>query len=78
MTLLLKQVDQIIKDAKLTEPDKLSLTLRRIPHLIHLYSHCVLTLHADRVNKDLRFVGKRRILARNFGLSVGFFFPLRF
>nr|CDS24675.1 zw10 protein [Echinococcus granulosus] len=54
--LLLKQVDQIIKDADCCDKDHLPTVLRRIPHLIHLYSHCVPTLHAERMKNDLRFV----------------------
>ncbi|KAL5105852.1 hypothetical protein TcWFU_006736 [Taenia crassiceps] len=56
VVLLLKQVDQIIKDAESCDEDHLLIVLRRIPHLIHLYSHCVPTLHAERMKNDLKFV----------------------
>ncbi|KAL5971856.1 hypothetical protein TSMEX_000404 [Taenia solium] len=56
VVLLLKQVDQIIKDAGSCDKGHLLTVLRRIPHLIHLYSHCVPTLHAERMKNDLKFV----------------------
>lgn len=56
--MLLKQVDQIIEDAKGYEKDQLPMILKRVPHLIHLYSHFVPTLHAERMKSDLRFVSK--------------------
>ncbi|KAM3177486.1 hypothetical protein ACTXT7_004463 [Hymenolepis weldensis] len=56
VVMLLKQVDQIIEDAKGYEKDQLPMILKRVPHLIHLYSHFVPTLHAERMKSDLRFV----------------------
>ncbi|VDM33126.1 unnamed protein product [Hydatigera taeniaeformis] len=56
VVLLLRQVDQIIKDAGICDKDHILIVLRRIPHLIHLYSHCVPTLHAERMKNDLKFV----------------------
>ncbi|KAM7541295.1 hypothetical protein Aperf_G00000035900 [Anoplocephala perfoliata] len=54
--LLLKQVDQIIEDAKSYERDQITVVLKRVPRLIHLYSHLVPTLHSERMKSDLRFV----------------------
>nr|CDS27808.1 centromere:kinetochore protein zw10 [Hymenolepis microstoma] len=56
VVMLLKQVDQIIEDAKGYEKDQIPMILKRVPHLIHLYSHFVPTLHAERMKSDLRFV----------------------
>lgn len=58
VVLLLKQVDQIIEDAKSYERDQIIMVLKRVPHLIHLYSHLVPTLHSERMKSDLRFVCK--------------------
>ncbi|VDN99721.1 unnamed protein product, partial [Rodentolepis nana] len=58
VVMLLKQVEQIIEDAKGYEKDQIPMILKRVPHLIHLYSHFVPTLHSERMKSDLRFVSK--------------------
>ncbi|VDD81792.1 unnamed protein product [Mesocestoides corti] len=69
---LLGQIDQIIGDAErlldrglardvgsqgdALAPRLVQSLLHRVPRLIFLYSHCVPTLHAERMKHDLRFI----------------------